>query len=200
MAVPFLHLICSISFLFFPTIIITAKASCSSLCPRQFFQQANRVFEQKAERFFVFSEEDDTWIEVNLPDDLKRKRKSGEEEVLDEKEVVEILLPQRKRLSLTKLSSSSVWVTGESGSIYERFWNGLQWVIAPHELPLHAGRAVSVFVINHTILALSEAGLLYQVLIIIYYRPKKKPFIITFGVTSISFLFFFNYFFFLSFG
>ncbi|XP_019155559.1 PREDICTED: uncharacterized protein LOC109152368 [Ipomoea nil] len=60
------------------------------------------------------------------------------------------------------MSESSVWVTGESGSIYERFWNGLQWVIAPHELPVSAGYAVSVFIVNQTILALSEAAVLYQ--------------------------------------
>ncbi|KAK6144061.1 hypothetical protein DH2020_020881 [Rehmannia glutinosa] len=60
------------------------------------------------------------------------------------------------------MSETSVWVTGESGSIYERFWNGLQWVIAPHGLPVSAGYAVSVFIVNQTILALSEAGYLYQ--------------------------------------
>ncbi|CAI9267877.1 unnamed protein product [Lactuca saligna] len=47
-------------------------------------------------------------------------------------------------------------------SIYERFWNGVQWVIAPHELPVPDGYAVSVFWINHIVLALSEAGILYQ--------------------------------------
>ncbi|KAK7343030.1 hypothetical protein VNO80_25992 [Phaseolus coccineus] len=38
-------------------------------------------------------------------------------------------------------------------------WNG---VIVSHDLPVSAGSAVSVFVINQTILALSEAGKLYQ--------------------------------------
>ncbi|KAI3461131.1 hypothetical protein Pfo_017794 [Paulownia fortunei] len=71
-------------------------------------------------------------------------------------------LPVRERISLTKMSETSIWVTGESGSIYERFWNGLQWVIAPHDLPFSAGYAVSVFIVNQTILALSEAGQLYQ--------------------------------------
>lgn len=37
----------------------------------------------------------------------------------------EIVLPQRKRISLTRMSGTSIWVTGESGSIYERFWNGV---------------------------------------------------------------------------
>lgn len=77
----------------------------------------------------------------------------------------DVVLPRRKRLSLTKMSETSIWVTGESGAIYERFWNGLQWVIAPHDLPISAGHAVSVFIINQTILALSEPGNLYQVLV-----------------------------------
>lgn len=79
-------------------------------------------------------------------------------------------LPVRKRVSLTKVSEMSIWVTGESGSIYERFWNGVQWVIAPHDLPVSAGPAVSIFAVNHSILALSEAGVLYQVL------PKTNTF------------------------
>lgn len=73
----------------------------------------------------------------------------------------------RKRVSLTKMSETSIWITAESGSIYERFWNGVQWVIAPHDLPSSAGPAVSVFKVNQTILALSEAGFLYQVRAII---------------------------------
>lgn len=72
-------------------------------------------------------------------------------------------MPLRKRISLNKMSETSVWVTGESGSIYERFWNGLEWVFAPHDLPISAGHAVAVFIINQMILALSESGNLYQV-------------------------------------
>ncbi|KAL3529935.1 hypothetical protein ACH5RR_009257 [Cinchona calisaya] len=72
------------------------------------------------------------------------------------------VLPFRKRVSLTKMSDTSIWITGPSGSIYERFWNGMQWVIAPHDLPVTAGYAISVFIVNQTILALSEAGNLYQ--------------------------------------
>eukprot|EP01018_Ginkgo_biloba_P038073 Gb_29036 [translate_table: standard] len=71
-------------------------------------------------------------------------------------------LPVRTRMSLSVMSETAVWITGESGSIYERFWNGIQWVIAPHDLPLSAGYATSVFTVNHTFMALSEAGLLYQ--------------------------------------
>ncbi|XP_043813810.1 uncharacterized protein LOC110617993 isoform X2 [Manihot esculenta] len=74
----------------------------------------------------------------------------------------EIVLPQRKRISLTRMSETSIWVTGESGSIYERFWNGVQWVIAPHDLPPSAGYAICVFIVSQTILVLSEAGILYQ--------------------------------------
>lgn len=72
------------------------------------------------------------------------------------------VLPVRRRISLTRMSESSVWVTGQSGSIYERFWNGVVWVIAPHELPASAGYATATFIVNTTILALSEAGTLYQ--------------------------------------
>lgn len=75
----------------------------------------------------------------------------------------EVVLPLRKRISLVKMSETSVWVTGESGSIYERFWNGVQWVIAPHDLPVLSGPATGVFFVNQTILALSQFGLLYQV-------------------------------------
>ncbi|KAI7749564.1 hypothetical protein M8C21_021931, partial [Ambrosia artemisiifolia] len=71
-------------------------------------------------------------------------------------------LGSRNRISVTKMSDDSIWVTGLSGSIYERFWNGIQWIIAPHELPVQAGYAVSVFLIKHIVLALSEAGILYQ--------------------------------------
>lgn len=104
-------------------------------------------------------------------------RKEGEVDVSEQRDISETkkddgggeekssyaFLPVRKRISLTKMSETSIWVTGESGSIYERFWNGLQWVIAPHDLHVSAGYAVSVFIVNQTILALSEAGLLYQV-------------------------------------
>ncbi|KAJ0084157.1 hypothetical protein Patl1_29541 [Pistacia atlantica] len=74
----------------------------------------------------------------------------------------DVVLPLRKRISLTRMSETSFWITGVSGSVYERFWNGVQWVIAPHDLPVSAGPAVSVFIVNQTILALSEAGVLYQ--------------------------------------
>ncbi|KAL2535821.1 uncharacterized protein Fot_17212 [Forsythia ovata] len=95
---------------------------------------------------------------------VSNKREHGEKEddKRGQKESSYAILPLRKRVSFTKMSDTSVWVTGESGSIYERFWNGLQWVIAPHDLPVSAGYAISVFMVNHTILALSEAGTLYQ--------------------------------------
>lgn len=91
----------------------------------------------------------------------------------DKEEGSDSVLNIRKRISLTRMSESSIWLTGESGSIYERFWNGVQWVIAPHDLPVSAGPAVSTYVINHTILALSEAGYLYQVFFFFsYYRNE----------------------------
>ncbi|KAL3752153.1 hypothetical protein ACJRO7_012902 [Eucalyptus globulus] len=73
-----------------------------------------------------------------------------------------VVLPLRKRLSVTKMSETSIWITGESGSIYERFWNGVQWVLAPHDFTTSAGRAVSVFIVNQTMFALSEVGQLCQ--------------------------------------
>lgn len=163
---------------------------CASCCPYQLFQQSNRRFEQKTDRFWKFSEEADRWVEVQLPCDLISggdtecgKVNTGEESVdqeqgfddkkmrLDRKDdkvgvvgpLDVVLMPLRKRVSLTKMSETSVWITGESGSIYERFWNGLEWVMAPHDLPISAGRAVAVFIIGQMILALSESGTLYQV-------------------------------------
>ncbi|KAJ4845205.1 hypothetical protein Tsubulata_036495 [Turnera subulata] len=96
-------------------------------------------------------------IDTNQNESFK---KDGAGERIDEG--IETVLPQRKRVSLTRMSETSIWVTGESGSIYERFWNGVQWVIAPHDLPIWAGHAIHVFIVNQTILALSEAGILYQ--------------------------------------
>ncbi|KAL5994692.1 hypothetical protein ACLOJK_024745 [Asimina triloba] len=142
-------------------------------------------FEQKTDRFWEFDEKSGSWVELNLPfnlmscvnkncnkvgliEQMKRCQGRGDcsENQKDGKEcageIHGVTLPLRKRISLTKMSEASVWVTGQSGSIYERFWNGVQWVIAPHDLPNSAGRAVSVFIINQTILALSEAGLLYE--------------------------------------
>lgn len=90
---------------------------------------------------------------------LKQKDDHGE----GSEEKLDTVLPLRRRISLAKMSETSIWVTGESGAIYERFWNGLQWVVAPHSLSSSAGHAVSVFIINQTILALSESGNLFQV-------------------------------------
>ena len=166
---------------------------CASWCPYQNFQQSNQRFEQKTDKFWVFSEQTERWVEAKLPYDLlscvngdcrkvgsilqTEKQKVLElEDKLDEQKTSDenkdskmesevVVLVQRKRVSLTKISETSVWVTGESGSIYERFWNGMEWVIVSHDLPVSAGSAVSVLVINQTILALSEAGKLYQVII-----------------------------------
>ncbi|KAG1327682.1 hypothetical protein COCNU_01G016160 [Cocos nucifera] len=94
----------------------------------------------------------------------KERQKNISAGIIDRvlEENIDPVLPLRKRVSLTRMSEASVWVTGQSGSIYERFWNGVKWVIAPHELPTAAGQAVSVFIINQTILALAEGGMLYQ--------------------------------------
>lgn len=87
----------------------------------------------------------------------RREERLEEEHELDEKRMIlDIVLPLRKRISLTKMSETFVWIIGESGCIYKWFWNGLEWVIAPHDLP------VAVFIISQKILALSESGNLYQ--------------------------------------
>ncbi|KAK7366659.1 hypothetical protein VNO80_08654 [Phaseolus coccineus] len=141
---------------------------CASWCPYQNFQQSNQRFEQKTDKFWVFSEQTERWVEAKLPYDLlscvngdctkvgsilqAEKRTTQEvlelEDKLDEQktsdenkdskmESEDVVLVQRKRISLTKISETSVWVTGERS-------------------------AISVLVINQTILALSEAGKLYQ--------------------------------------
>ncbi|GMH00029.1 hypothetical protein Nepgr_001868 [Nepenthes gracilis] len=96
------------------------------------------------------------------------------------RESYEMLLPKRKRVSLTKISETSIWVTGESGSIYERFWNGVRWVIVPHDLPESAGHAISIFTVNQTLLALSEAGFLYQ----IRWAENSQPVWVEFATTN----------------
>ena len=145
---------------------------------------------QKSNRFFRFDEQSNSWVLVDLPYDLVtcvngnckvvgsirrapestagvRNDAKEQTQGVQKKDSCRKLLPLRKRVSLTKMSETSIWITAESGSIYERFWNGVQWVTAPHDLPSSAGPAVSVFTVNQTILALSEAGFLYQVRAII---------------------------------
>ena len=166
-----------------------------SWCPNHhaFHRESPQKFEQKTDRFWEFNEKTNTWVEVKLPYDLvtcvndnctkvgsigrtsnPREAKETEDDVQEKKETPSeegkfegLALPLRKRVSLTKMSETSIWVTGESGSIYERFWNGVQWVIAPHDLPIPVEHAISVFIVNHTILALSETGNLYQVVTIL---------------------------------
>ncbi|KAJ4978221.1 hypothetical protein NE237_009001 [Protea cynaroides] len=99
---------------------------------------------------------------IDAPEQGENSKTIHDNRAIAEESSDQPILPIRKRISLTKMSETSTWLTGESGSIYERFWNGVQWVIAPHDLPTFAGPAVSVFIVNHTILALSEAGNLYQ--------------------------------------
>lgn len=168
-----MSIVSSIIFLYL-TILSSAYTPIISLSNSCYFHQYDQRFEQKNKRFWEFNEQSDTWVEVKLPYHLlscinnnctvvnsiqeERERKREDERSCYKS------LPLRKRVSVTKLSETSIWVTGESGSIYERFWNGLQWVIAPHDLPLSAGYAVSVFFVNQTILALSEGGLLFQVI------------------------------------
>ncbi|KAK6925580.1 hypothetical protein RJ641_007299 [Dillenia turbinata] len=144
----------------------------NSWCPHNNDHQG-REFEQKANRFWIYTEQSNSWVEVKLPYDLiscvngnctkvGTINSSVSLETKEEDESKKNELGERKRGSLIKVSDTSMWVTGESGSIYERFWNGVQWVIAPHDLPISAGYAVSVFIVNKTILSLSESGNIYQ--------------------------------------
>ncbi|XP_058078249.1 uncharacterized protein LOC131226656 isoform X2 [Magnolia sinica] len=165
------------------TQMLDPTVSGSSWCQQHRWPDAK--FEKKTDRFWEFDERSGSWVELNLPFDLmscvndnckrvssieqtrKDDDKGGSFEYKNDSEAgagesPDMALPLRKRISLTKMSDASVWVTGQSGSIYERFWNGVQWVIAPHDLQISTGFAVSVFIINQTILALSEGGVLYQ--------------------------------------
>ncbi|XP_062017007.1 uncharacterized protein LOC133733389 isoform X1 [Rosa rugosa] len=167
------------------------SASASWCQDHHYFPQPSRQFQQKTDRFWEFKEQTNSWVEVELPYDLVScvndnctvvasigpTNKKEEKPVETQSEVPRLreslknkvdgydkedALPLRKRVSLTKMNDASIWITGQSGSIYERFWNGLQWVIAPHDLPISGDHAISVFLFNQTILALSEAGILYQ--------------------------------------
>ncbi|XP_050224592.1 uncharacterized protein LOC126674218 [Mercurialis annua] len=176
-------------FVFFFWVLISRTSfvilGSATFCPHNYVKN-NRQFHQKTDHFWEFQEQSNTWVELKLPYDLvscvddhctkvgsidpvtdnKEEKLETEPQVSTQTENLgnkdDDVLPQRKRISLTKMSETSVWVTGESGSIYERFWNGVQWVIAPHDLPIVAGHAVCIFIVNQTILALSEAGILYQ--------------------------------------
>jgi hypothetical protein len=53
-------------------------------------------------------------------------------------------------------------VVGPSGSVYERFWNGVQWVLIPHDLPGGVGKASALASVNGTILATTANGPVYH--------------------------------------
>ncbi|KAI3687803.1 hypothetical protein L1987_81506 [Smallanthus sonchifolius] len=169
--------------------ILSCSCSSSWCQHHNIHQHTNPKFQQKTTTFWEFEQESNTWVQVKLPYDLlscvnNNCTKVGViEPVSDDQTRIELgqnkiegqrkkkvktderkigALGSRNRISVTKMSDDSIWVSGVSGSIYERFWNGIQWVIAPHELPLQAGYAVYVFLVKHIVLALSEAGILYQ--------------------------------------
>lgn len=169
---------------------VVSDSESESWFVHQYVRQAQRKFEQKTNNFWEYDEQSKSWVQVNLPYDLvscfkdnctkvnriidqitktttyqEPEKREIFTKVKDEESCSYSNLPLRKRVSLTKMSEISIWITGISGSIFERFWNGLLWVIAPHDLPLSAGYAVSVFIVNQTVLALSESGNLYQVII-----------------------------------
>ncbi|KAG9454748.1 hypothetical protein H6P81_007652 [Aristolochia fimbriata] len=168
--------------------------------------QERPKFKQKTDRFWEFDEESKNWVELKLPFELKscindnctivgsilpledrEKCAENENDSKSHDEATAVadnsgaVLSLRRRISLTKMTEGSVWITGESGSIYERFWNGIQWVIAPHDLPVSVGSAVSVFIINQTILTLSEAGILYQLQLDENSQPVWTDFMPIFG-------------------
>uniref|UniRef100_A0A0D9UZK7 Bulb-type lectin domain-containing protein n=1 Tax=Leersia perrieri TaxID=77586 RepID=A0A0D9UZK7_9ORYZ len=173
---------------FVACVLLESAAFVHSCCPLHPSSGQEAKFEQKTYKFWEYQEQSNTWVEISMPFNLmscindtctkvgsieQLERRHGRASVSSQEKDTEIdssdqadrndpVLPIRKRISLTRMSESSVWVTGQSGSIYERFWNGLAWVIAPHELPISAGYATATFIVNTTILALSEAGILYQ--------------------------------------
>jgi len=154
-----------------------SAVSVQSWCPPHPNPGREAEFKQKTNKFWEYQEQSNTWVEISMPFNLmscingtctkvgaieQLERKHGRASSYSQEKYTDPVLPIRKRISLARMSESSVWVTGQSGSIYERFWNGVTWVIAPHELPTSAGYATATFIVNTTILALSEAGILYQ--------------------------------------
>lgn len=193
-------IIISPAILLFTILSSCAASDCDSCYTHQYIiRQSEQKFEQKSKRFWEFDEQSNSWVELKLPYDLvscvdgnctvvssiQEEDVGGggaaEERSSSHAAALAASLGVRKRISLTLMSETSVWVTGESGSIYERFWNGLQWVIAPHDLPLSAGYAVSVFMVNQTILALSQQGLLYQMQLTEDSQPIWVEFVPEFG-------------------
>lgn len=175
---------------FVACVLLESAASVHSWCPLHPSLRQEAKFKQKTNKFWEYQEQSNTWVEISMPFNLmscindtctkvgsieqperrhgrasisSQEEKDAEIDDNDQADRNDPVLPIRKRISLTRMSESSVWVTGQSGSIYERFWNGLAWVIAPHELPISVGYATATFIVNTTILALSEAGILYQV-------------------------------------
>lgn len=174
-----------------PQMMLCFVSPVHSWCPRP----SETKFVQRTNKFWEFEEQRNTWVEISLPYDLiscvddncskvasivdmdqKQAGLASQDKQQDKQEDHDAALPLRRRISLTRMSEASVWVTGQSGSIFERFWNGVKWVIAPHELPSPTSRATSVFIVNQTILALSEAGQLYQVL---FHAPPETLFVLS---------------------
>ncbi|KAL2645054.1 hypothetical protein R1flu_012641 [Riccia fluitans] len=91
----------------------------------------------------------------------KQVNSEGEPSVAEKVEASEEL-SSLMRISMVRFSEVSLWITGQSGAIYERFWNGVQWVVIPHDLPAFAGHATSVLSVNRTMITMSESGVLYQ--------------------------------------
>ncbi|XP_020597698.1 uncharacterized protein LOC110037398 [Phalaenopsis equestris] len=188
--------------------LLNSAFSAQSWCPLPPNRSLNTEFKQRINRFWEFEEKTNRWVEISLPYDLisctngscskvgsiknwgvktggnpetmNQQRNKGIDYRKEMEERFDQVLPVRKRLSITRMSEASIWVTGLSGSIYERLWNGLRWVVAPHELPISAGAAVSVFIINQTILALSEAGMLYQLQLNENSQPIWSEFVLKF--------------------
>ncbi|CAM0880921.1 unnamed protein product [Alopecurus aequalis] len=162
---------------FLCSVACVLMVSAHSWCPLHPNPRREAEFKQKTNKFWEYQEQSNTWVEISMPFNLmscingtctkvgsikQPERKHGRASTSNQEKDTDPVLPARKRISLARMSESSVWVTGQSGSIYERFWNGVMWVIAPHELPTSAGYATATFIVNTTILALSEAGMLYQ--------------------------------------
>ncbi|KAK3280308.1 hypothetical protein CYMTET_11847, partial [Cymbomonas tetramitiformis] len=78
------------------------------------------------------------------------------------KAVKDVVEPQPPSGAVMRFSDVSLWIIGPSGSVFERFWNGMHWVYIPHTMPNEADSAVSLHYLNHTIIVVSKQGNLYH--------------------------------------
>ncbi|XP_024540156.1 uncharacterized protein LOC112349635 [Selaginella moellendorffii] len=121
-------------------------------------------FEQHATEFWTYDRASGAWLKVDISKFTRKNPRdnNGEIKRAATDTETEFIHPYSGRVSLIKFTEVSLWSSGHSGSIYERLWNGVQWVIIPHDLPDSAGYGTGVYSVNRTMLTLSDSGRLYQ--------------------------------------